>query len=132
MDKCVDASPTIFSCDMNSVLSIGSHSHRIINVRITDGSIQSELRLPDRVESQVTQYKKNYGFVGCYDGFLYCFDIIDGSIKWQFNSSGMIKCRPIPDANDHVIFGNYCQHHNLWCVDGQVFHNFCSIIITQI
>lgn len=121
MDKCVDASPTLFIHQSNSFLSIGSHSHRLLNISISDGYIISELRLPDRIESQVTQYRREcIGFVGCYDGCLYSFNLNDGSINWHFDSGGMIKCRPMINHNDHVIFGNYSEHHNLWCINGQV------------
>lgn len=115
--KCIDATPTVCSLsDSTVVVSVGSHSKLLMNILLPSGKVLSKIDVPDRVESQVTQID-DYGIVGCYDGYLYCFHIKTGNIKWKFNSDGMIKCRPLI-MNSAVIFGNYNgHHHNLWCVN---------------
>lgn len=53
MGKCIDATPTICHLNGEDLVCCGSHSHRVLIVRLSDGSICAELTLPDRVESQV-------------------------------------------------------------------------------
>lgn len=127
LKKCIDATPTICLLDdFQPIISVGSHAGILMNLLAENGEIISKLILPDRIESQVTQYKQ-YGIVGCYDGFLYCFDIRMGSIKWTFNSGGMIKSRPL--CNDTVIFGNYSSSKNLWCLNAEVIINFYKFTV---
>lgn len=116
MSKCIDATPTV--CFLNDgivVISVGSHSKWLYNVSAINGEIVSQLELPDRIESQVVQMN-DCGIVGCYDGYLYCFDFQTGAIKWKFNSGGMIKCRALL-IDSMVIFGNYNESSNLWCLN---------------
>lgn len=116
MKKCIDATPTVCKLKDDSVIvSIGSHSKLLYNVCVKSGNVISKLELPDRIESQVLQMG-DFGIVGCYDGFLYCFDIHSGTIKWKFNSGAMIKCRTL-SVNSTVIFGNYNESNNLWCLE---------------
>lgn len=115
-NKCVDATPTI--CILkngHAIVSVGSHSKTLYNILIANGQILSEIELPDRIESKVTQVDHHHGIVGCYDGYLYCFDFSSGNIKWKFNSGGMIKCRPLL-IDSFAIFGNYNMENNVWCV----------------
>lgn len=121
LKKCIDASPTISTVDNENIVSVGSHSHLLINVDLTSGVLLSKLVLPHRIECQIVQYN-NYGIVGCYDGLLYCFDIRNGTEKWKFNSQGMVKSR-VCVVENLVIFGNYNPESNLWClrVDDGVF-----------
>lgn len=114
MKKCIDATPTVCFLHDTTVVSVGSHSKLLYNISLNDGEIISQLELPDRIESQVTQLDV-CGIVGCYDGYLYCFDIQSGSIKWKFNSEAMIKCRALV-IGSQVIFGNYNNVTNLWCL----------------
>lgn len=115
--KCIDATPTICILKDNvTIVSVGSHSKLLCNILISNGQIISKLELPDRIESQVTQINDLYGLVGCYDGYLYCFEFITGNIKWKFNSSGMIKCRALV-LGPYTVFGNYNVENNFWCVD---------------
>lgn len=124
MEKCIDASPTICTIDNRTIVSVGSHSHVLINVDLESGQLLSKLNLPDRIECQVVQYK-NYGIVGCYDGFVYCFDICNGTEKWKFNSGGVVKSRMCIVENV-LVFGNYNAESNLWCLqvdDGKLVWN---------
>lgn len=126
LDKCIDAAPTV--CNLPGfgvIISCGSHSRRLINVSSTDGQIISELRLPNRIESQVSQHKHNLGIVGCYDGQLYCYELATGMIRWHFDSGDMIKCRALVIQNT-IIFGNYGSCHNLWGLCAEVVLNCIS------
>lgn len=117
MGKCIDATPTICpASNGESILSVGSHSKLLFNIRISSGEILSQLELPDRIECQVTQIGW-CGIIGCYDGHLYCFDILTGEMKWKFDSNGMIKSRPII-IDSMILFGNYNDDYNLWCLNG--------------
>lgn len=116
-EKCIDATPTICKLKNNEmIVSVGSHSKLLLNILISNGKILSRIELPDRIESQVTQLNELNGVVGCYDGYLYCFDFITGHIRWKFNSEGMIKCRTLITGS-LAIFGNYNPINNLWCVN---------------
>lgn len=115
MVKCIDATPTICATlQAEPIVSVGSHSKLLFNMCASSGKLVSRLELPDRIECQVVQLK-TCGIVGCYDGYLYCFDLTTGRIEWQFNSNGMIKARPII-LGSLIIFGNYNNVHNLWCL----------------
>lgn len=121
LGKCVDATPTLLQCDGEELVSIGSHSHRLVTIRTDSGKLVSELVLPDRIEGQVRQIgRSSMCVVGCYDGHLYCFDAIRGTLEWKFQSGGMIKCQPVCVGNDGIVFGNYSKDHNLYCVDAKV------------
>jgi acyl-CoA synthetase len=113
LKKCVDATPT-FSEELNLV-SVGTHSHLVATL---SGDLEkvSMVDVGDRVEGQVSFFKTNQGVVGCYDGFLYCFDLKSGKILWKFDSGGMIKSKILID-DDLLIFGNYSDTNNLWCLD---------------
>lgn len=116
MMKCIDATPTVCLLKDNTVvISVGSHSNWLYNVSMTNGEIISKLKLPDRIESQVVQLD-DFGIVGCYDGHLYCFDIQTGAIHWKFDAGAMIKCYALI-MGAMVIFGNYNESNNLWCLN---------------
>lgn len=117
MGKCIDATPTVCLLDdkNEAIVSVGSHSKLLYNVSIKSGECISKIELPDRIESQVIQMG-NFGLVGCYDGCMYCFGIRDGSIKWTFDTGAMIKCRALL-INRSLLFGNYSESNNFWCLD---------------
>lgn len=117
LKKCIDATPSILHTNGTTIVSVGSHSKLLYNVRASDGVLISSIELPDRIESQVTQYNDTYAMVGCYDGYLYCFDVVTGQICWKFYSGGMIKCKVLI-ISELAIFGNYSEGDNLWCVNG--------------
>ncbi|CAO1329653.1 unnamed protein product [Diamesa serratosioi] len=114
LGKCIDASLSLFEMNDTSIVSVGSHSHYLINIDATTLQGLSKLELGDRIESQAALLDK-YGVVGCYDGLLYCFDIASGDILAKFNSGGMIKSK-ILVMGELVIFGNYNPAQNLYCI----------------
>ncbi|XP_062707394.1 beta-alanine-activating enzyme isoform X2 [Aedes albopictus] len=117
MDKCIDASPTEFHSVKHNlrIVAVGSHSHKLLVVDIDTNQIVTQLILPDRIESAVS-YRGDEGLVGCYDGLLYCFDLWTGTIRWSFDSGGMIKCRALVEESV-IIFGSYATEHNLFALD---------------
>ncbi|XP_058819712.1 beta-alanine-activating enzyme-like [Topomyia yanbarensis] len=119
MNKCIDASPTTFHSEGHNrtFLAVGSHSHKIIVVDTQMNQIVSELTLPDRVESAVNYLEdQQHGLVGCYDGFLYCFDIWTSTIRWKFDSGGMIKGKALI-SGPLIVFGCYADEHNLFALE---------------
>lgn len=116
LKKCIDATPSILHTNGTTIVSVGSHSKLLYNVRASDGVSISSIELPDRIESQVTQFGNTHAMVGCYDGCLYNFDIFTGKICWKFQSGGMIKCKVLI-MSELAIFGNYSEGDNLWCVN---------------
>ncbi|XP_055381999.1 beta-alanine-activating enzyme [Condylostylus longicornis] len=113
--KCIDASPTFH----NNYITVGSHSHMLANLNYKSGDIISVLTLPDRIESQVTFYREtdyDHGIVGCYDGYLYKFDPANGLLINKFYSRGMIKSKCLV-IEEFVIFGNYGEKENLFCLN---------------
>lgn len=117
LKKCVDASPSMTKINNQQIISIGGHGHFILNIDVIDNKIISTVELQDRIESEVNFFNQ-FGIVGCYDGFLICFDVVTGDIKWKFNSHGMIKCKVAIILNENkIVFGNYNEKDNLWCVN---------------
>lgn len=114
LGKCIDASPSLFELDETTIISVGSHSHYMINIDATSLQGLSKLELGDRIESQAALFEK-FGVVGCYDGFLYCFEIESGEITAKFDSGAMIKSK-ILVMDELIIFGNYNPVQNLYCV----------------
>jgi acyl-CoA synthetase len=112
MKKCIDATPNVTKD--GKFLSVGSHSHEILTIDLEQLQIISRTVLGDRIESEVT-FKGYFGFVGCYDGFLYCFNLISGEIQWKFDTQGKIKSKAII-CEDFIIIGNYNENSNLLCI----------------
>jgi outer membrane protein assembly factor BamB len=118
LQKCIDASPTMLAVNnATPLISVGSHSHQLVNLNSEHGEIVSKFLLADRIESQVQQFQTHYAVVGCYGGFLYCLDILEGSVRWKYASNGMIKCQPLVLDEKFIIFGNYNAEKNLYCLN---------------
>lgn len=118
LKKCIDSNPTLTKINERNIISIGSHSSLLINFDCKTNEIISRLNLSDRIECQVSTFGMKFGIVGTYDGFLYCFDIISGLIKWKFNCCGMIKARSlIIEEKGFVIVGSYSDEDNLVCLE---------------
>lgn len=115
LEKCVDSSPGLLKINETHVISIGSHSNKLLNVNANTLEVVSQLELGDRIECEVAQLRDS-AIVGCYDGFLYCFDALNGSIKWKYESGGMIKSRPLVISDELIIFGNYNYDKNIQCI----------------
>uniref|UniRef100_A0A182Q468 Carrier domain-containing protein n=1 Tax=Anopheles farauti TaxID=69004 RepID=A0A182Q468_9DIPT len=127
LEKCIDSRPTISYCSTSGpILSVGSHSGMLLSINVDTNEILSRVLLPDRIECAVSfinnvtpqQPSALHGVVGCYDGFLYCFDPFNGNILWKYDAGGMIKCSPLVLQNETntIIIGSYSPNHNLHCI----------------
>lgn len=75
---------------------IGSHSHLISAINLSDGTEVWTVELPDRIESSAASNDSAEKiFIGCYDGSLYCLCANDGHILWKFQTGNAIKCSPL-------------------------------------
>ncbi|XP_035909854.1 beta-alanine-activating enzyme-like [Anopheles stephensi] len=124
LKKCIDSRASIMFCEkFGHILTIGSHSGIVLTISVATNAVVSRILLPDRVECAVSflTLENNVvrGVVGCYDGFLYCFDPLDGSQPWKYDAGAMIKCTPLvlPQTN-LIIFGCYSPDANLHCIEG--------------
>ncbi|XP_011637640.1 beta-alanine-activating enzyme [Pogonomyrmex barbatus] len=113
LQKCVDASPTIYRYSQSELYAtVGSHSGIIctINLLKTD-SIPYEVKLPDRIEASILVLADFRGIVGCYDGCIYCIHLKTGNIIWKFQTQDMVKCTAIMCMQENKIFvGSYDLH----------------------
>lgn len=112
LNKCVDAN--VNASQKYNLLSVGSHSHELITISMDRLELVSKTVLGDRIESEAS-FKENYGYVGCYDGFLYCYELFTGQIMWKYDTQGKIKSKPVI-IDDMVIVGNYGEESNLFCM----------------
>jgi len=123
LQKCIDSSPTLININGKNLMIVGGHSGNLITIDADDLSVVSTVNLGNRIECEAVQFK-DYIIVGCYDGFLYCVDVLSpdksNKIKFKYNSGAMIKSKPLI-VNDFIIFGNYNYEENLQClhVNGQ-------------
>ncbi|XP_037913402.1 beta-alanine-activating enzyme isoform X1 [Hermetia illucens] len=124
LNKCVDASPALANIVDRAIVVVGSHSHILVCLDIQDGSEISKLELPDRIEGK-TAIIDECSIVGCYDGFLYKINLTTGQILQKFDSQGMIKCKPLIIDN-LVLFANYSEAENLFCLEYQNFKQLWS------
>lgn len=116
LQKCIDATPTLFQ---NMYVSVGSHSHKLATLDMHTGELKSIIVLPDRIESAVTYIKSNNAVVGCYDGFLYCFDFLRGECLWNFKTDDILKSKAIyVEEYDMIIITSYdC---NIYAIQSRV------------
>ncbi|KAM7352015.1 aminoadipate-semialdehyde dehydrogenase isoform 2-T2 [Cochliomyia hominivorax] len=113
LKKCIDAAPVIYQ---EKYVCVGSHSHILITVNALTGEEISRLKLNDRIECSVNFVSPQLALVGCYDGFLYGFDFINGNISWKLNVNGMIKAKPIV-VNNIIIVASYAKDYNVMAFD---------------
>ncbi|KAL7043825.1 hypothetical protein ACKWTF_001675 [Chironomus riparius] len=118
LQKCIDSSPALINIKGRSYIVVGGHSGNLITIDADDLSVMSIINLGDRIECEAVQFC-DYVLVGCYDGFIYCVDVLSADkndrIKFKYNSGAMIKSKPLI-INDFVIFGNYNYEENLRCL----------------
>uniref|UniRef100_A0A182SEG3 Carrier domain-containing protein n=1 Tax=Anopheles maculatus TaxID=74869 RepID=A0A182SEG3_9DIPT len=125
LEKCIDSRPSITFCkNFGQILTIGSHSGMVLTISIATNTVVSSILLPDRVECAVSfitlENDAVHGVVGCYDGFLYCFNPLDGSHAWKYDAGAMIKCTPlVMPQSKLIIFGCYSTVANLHCIVGE-------------
>lgn len=115
LEKCVDSTPSLIALNGTNYVTVGSHSGSFITINASDLSLLSTIKLGDRIECEAVQFK-NFVVVGCYDGNLYCLDVLGSTIKCMFNSGAMIKSKPLVIDDEFIIFGNYNYDENLRCV----------------
>uniref|UniRef100_A0A182M7Z4 AMP-dependent synthetase/ligase domain-containing protein n=1 Tax=Anopheles culicifacies TaxID=139723 RepID=A0A182M7Z4_9DIPT len=122
LEKCIDSRASVTLCpNVGHILTIGSHSGMLLTINIDTDAVVSRIMLPDRIECTVSFFTAGnsviYGVVGCYDGFLYCFNPLSEAIGWKYDARGMIKCTPLvlPQANV-IIIGSYNTSYNLHCI----------------
>ena len=115
LSRCVDSTPAFIQTQHKSLVVVGSHSGAVVTIDANSLKEISRIILDDRVQSEVSFFNQD-AIVGCYDGFLYCFNPLTGKILWKFSSGGMIKCRALVHKN-FLIFGNYNEDKNLWCLE---------------
>lgn len=120
LEKCVDSTPALLCVNDSYFISVGSHSHKLININAKTMKIESQIELSDRIECEVAQFNDDCGLVGCYDGILYCFEIITGKIKWKYDSGGMIKSKPLVTSDRLIVIGNYNHEQNIRCIKASV------------
>ncbi|XP_044255913.1 beta-alanine-activating enzyme isoform X2 [Tribolium madens] len=115
LEACVDSTSLIFTHKERKLVAVGSFSHIFAILDSQSGHEIAKFVLPDVVESTPC-YHKNYLYVTCFDGNLYCLDFALNSIKWAYKTNDRVKCTPILCYNaTRVVFGSYDKH--IHCVD---------------
>ncbi|XP_076676078.1 aminoadipate-semialdehyde dehydrogenase isoform X2 [Andrena cerasifolii] len=142
LQKCVDASPTVFHySDGNTYVTVGSHSGFISTLQLDKESYipTFRTRLPGRIEASVLildDFKGIVGkfrtfqkihscfsipcFAGCYDGNVYCLHLKTGEIFWKYQTGDIVKCSAIFCKQRQKVFvGSYdCYVYCLSAKDG--------------
>ncbi|XP_071786439.1 beta-alanine-activating enzyme-like [Asterias amurensis] len=111
--KCVDASPlVVLTTRLNTVVYIGSHSHKFAGVTMTTGRALWVTELGDRIESSACLSTSGSKIiVGCYDNNLYTLDSESGKVLWKFKSDGPIKSSPVADRCSSLVYvGSHDKH----------------------
>ncbi|XP_076620324.1 aminoadipate-semialdehyde dehydrogenase [Colletes latitarsis] len=123
LQKCVDASPTVFHySDGKTYATVGSHSGLISTFQLGNENCISAftIKLPDRIEASVLILDDFRGVVGCYDGNVYCLSLKTGIVIWKYQTGGVVKCSAIFCKERKTIFvGSYnCYIYCLSAKDG--------------
>ncbi|XP_033631783.1 beta-alanine-activating enzyme-like isoform X3 [Asterias rubens] len=111
--KCVDASPlVVLTTRLNTVVYIGSHSHKFAAVTMATGRALWVTELGDRIESSACLSTSGSKIiVGCYDNNLYTLDSESGKVLWKFKSDGPIKSSPVADHGSSLVYvGSHDKH----------------------
>ncbi|XP_041791276.1 beta-alanine-activating enzyme isoform X2 [Chelmon rostratus] len=118
--RCVDASPVILVQDRSDQTAdegqasvfIGSHSHRIQALDLTDGSLLWERVLGDRIEaSAAVSHCGTLVVIGCYDGCVYFLCAASGKTRWMFETGDAVKsCPAVDPLTGLVIVGSHDGH----------------------
>ncbi|KYM88071.1 Acyl-CoA synthetase family member 4 [Atta colombica] len=132
LQKCVDASPTIYRYSETELYAtVASHSGIICTVNLLKTDVSYEIKLPNRIEASVLILANFCGIVGCYDGHIYCIHLKTGDIIWKFQTQDMVKCTAIMCTQGSKIFvGSY--DFNVYCLSPKVGDIFKSIDGIQI
>ncbi|KYN17850.1 Acyl-CoA synthetase family member 4 like protein [Trachymyrmex cornetzi] len=126
LQKCVDASPTIYRYSVTELYAtVASHSGIICTVNLLKTDVSYEIKLPNRIEASVLILADFRGIVGCYDGYIYCIHLKTGDIIWKFQTQDMVKCTAIMCTQGSKIFvGSY--DFNVYCLSTKVGDIFKS------
>ncbi|XP_012530873.2 beta-alanine-activating enzyme isoform X1 [Monomorium pharaonis] len=122
LQKCIDASPTIYCYSAAELyVTVGSHSGIICTANLLEtGNPPYEIKLPDRIEASVLTLSNFRGIVGCYDGYIYCIHLKTGDIIWKFQTQDMVKCTAVMCVQGSKIFvGSYDFH--IYCLSTEVY-----------
>ncbi|XP_029952954.1 beta-alanine-activating enzyme isoform X2 [Salarias fasciatus] len=118
--KCVDASPVLLvrggtgqgTDAARATVFIGSHSHRVQALALSDGSLLWERVLGDRIEaSAAVSHCGTLVILGCYDGCVYFLCAESGETRWTFETGDAVKSSPAVDPHTGlVIVGSHDGH----------------------
>ncbi|XP_051954079.1 beta-alanine-activating enzyme-like isoform X2 [Xyrauchen texanus] len=102
--RCVDASPVLLVGPERTTVFIGSHSHRLQALDLTNGEVIWERILGDRLESSAAISKcGTLLVVGCYDRNVYFLDVSCGETLWMFKTGDVVKSSPTVDPKTGLV-----------------------------
>ncbi|XP_051511642.1 beta-alanine-activating enzyme isoform X2 [Myxocyprinus asiaticus] len=102
--RCVDASPVLLVGPERTTVFIGSHSHRLQALDLTNGEVIWERILGDRLESSAAISKcGTLVVVGCYDRHVYFLDVSCGETLWMFETGDVVKSSPTVDPKTGLV-----------------------------
>lgn len=103
------------------MVTVGSHSGKLISVEALTGNVRCALSLNSRIEATVCCYDsvggEASGAVGTYDGTIVCFGLDTGVLMWQCNVGAMIKSKAVY-CKGFLYVASY--DGNIRCIDSQV------------
>ncbi|RXN24286.1 acyl- synthetase family member 4 isoform X1 [Labeo rohita] len=103
--RCVDASPVLLVGPDRTTVFIGSHSHRLQALDLSNGEVIWERILGDRLESSAAVSKcGSLVAVGCYDRQIYFLDVSCGDTVWTFETGDVVKSSPTVDPKSGLVF----------------------------
>lgn len=110
--RCVDASPVLLVAPERTTVFIGSHSHRLQALNLSNGEVIWERILGDRLESSAAITKcGTLVAVGCYDKRVYFLDVACGETVWTFETGDVVKSSPTVDPKTGLVFvGSHDGH----------------------
>ncbi|EQC31794.1 hypothetical protein SDRG_10583 [Saprolegnia diclina VS20] len=107
--KCIDASPRLAMTSTGEYIVVGSHDHTVL-CTTADGQVVWRKELPDRVESSAAMTADRL-VVGCYDGGVYCLEILTGSTLWVYFTQDQVKCSPVVVEEENAVVVGSHDHH---------------------
>ncbi|XP_024945723.1 beta-alanine-activating enzyme [Cephus cinctus] len=129
LQKCIDASPTMFQTASGQLfVTVSSHSGKILTTELNSTDCASyEVRLPGRLLASVLVLGNFKGVIGCTNGYLYCLNLKTGNIYWQFKTANEIKGTAITCENKEYLYVGSYDHYlyslrtkcgsQVWCTD---------------
>ncbi|KAF4070939.1 hypothetical protein AMELA_G00279150 [Ameiurus melas] len=107
--RCVDASPVLLVGPERTTVFIGSHSHRLQALDLSNGEVVWERVLGDRLESSAAVSKcGTLVALGCYDGQVYFLSVDCGQTCWVFKTGDAVKSSPAVDPQTGLfIIGSH-------------------------